>query len=574
MQNKKVKNIFSLVFVSGFICFLSMSNIFENSKNTVKTIKYKKIENLSENKYGLFLSSLHADIVGDFPTLSSNYFEAVKQNNSDFLGKQLVLKSISGNKKDNLTFALKEYEKNKENIIPVMYLANDYFIKGNYKKAYSLYSNMKKKSDTFIIKLLRSWVLIADKKYDDALDLLETEIDNPAFRKYVLMHLGAQAEIANDDEYADELYTEVLENEKANIFDIENITAFYLRKNDRKKAIEVLKKYYEKTPDSISVLSLLSKVKKNTYKPVSVDTAKKGMAKALFDLSFILSSVFTSSQDLHLMYLYMINDLWPDFYMANIVQAEIYKKYNNTQMVYKYLDSIPENHYLYLISKINKIFYDFSSLKKEKESLESIKNLIEKYPTYTHLYIKLGHYYHDIKNYQNALDNYLKALSLTENKMLQSNLYYLCAQIYDEMKNLEKARVNFEKSYGLGNRAPDFLNYYGYFLISNDLDLDNGVLMVASAVTKEPSNSYYLDSYGWALFKLGDFDKAITVLQFAKSLQPKNPVIADHLGDVYWNLNRKREAVFEWKKALSLKDFPNQEPVNFNKIEYKINYGL
>ena len=270
----------------------------------------------------------------------------------------------------------------------------------------------------------------------------------------------------------------------------------------------------------------------------------------------------------------MINDLWPDFYMANIVQAEIYKKYNNTQMVYKYLDSIPENHYLYLISKINKIFYDFSSLKKEKESLESIKNLIEKYPTYTHLYIKLGHYYHDVKNYQNALDNYLKALSLTENKMLQSNLYYLCAQIYDEMKNLEKDRVNFEKSYGLGNRAPDFLNYYGYFLISNDLDLDNGVLMVASAVTKEPSNSYYLDSYGWALFKLGDFDKAITVLQFAKSLQPKNPVIADHLGDVYWNLNRKREAVFEWKKALSLKDFPNQEPVNFNKIEYKINYGL
>ena len=100
-----------------------------------KTIKYKNIENLSENKYGLFLSSLHADIVGDFPTLSSNYFEAVKQNNSDFLGKQLVLKSISGNKKDNLTFALKEYEKNKENIIPVMYLANDYFIKGNYKKA-------------------------------------------------------------------------------------------------------------------------------------------------------------------------------------------------------------------------------------------------------------------------------------------------------------------------------------------------------------------------------------------------------------------------------------------------------
>ena len=573
MQNKKVKNIFSFVFIVSFICFLLMINGFENSKKYVKTNNYKNTEDFKENKYGLFLSSFHADISGDLPTLSSIYSKAVEQNNDDFLGKQLILKSITEDKKDVISFALKEYQKNNNNIIPVMYLANNYFLKGDYKKAYNIYSNMGTKSDTFIIKLLKSWVLIAEKKYDDALDLLETELDNPAFRKYILIHLAAQAEIAKDDEYADELYTEALENEKLNIFDIENISAFYFRYADKDKVIKILKDYYEKTPDSISALSLLSKVKKDLYKPVSIDTAQKGMAKALFDISFLLSSVFTTAQDLHLMYISMIHDLYPDFYMVNIVQSEIYKQYFLTENFYKYNSLVPEDHYLYLISQINKIFYDLTVLKKEKKSLESFNKLIKKYPTYTHLYIKLADYYVVRKDYENAIKYYSKALDITENKKLKSNLYFSRAQVYDTLNEIEKARVDLEESSKL-NKKPAFLNYYGYFLISNNLDLDKGMLFVANAVTKEPTNPYYLDSYGWALFKNGEYKRALTAIQFAKSLQPKNPVIIDHLGDIYWSLNRKREAIYEWNKILSLKNPTTQEPININKIEYKINYGL
>ena len=574
MQNKKGKNILSFIFIISFISFVFMINTFENSKNFVKIDRYKDDGIFKENKYGLFLSSFHADIVGDFPMLFSIYPTAVEQNKKDFLGKQLVLKSIKDDKKETLSFALNEYKKNKNNIIPVMYLANDYFLKGNYKKSYDIYDSIGEKADTFIIKLLKSWILVAEKKYDDALDLLETEIDNSAFRKYILMHLAAQSEIAKDDTYAEELYDEVLNTEKPNIFDIENISAFYIRKNNKAKAVEILKKYYEKTPDSISTLSLLSRVKKDLYKPVSIDNAKKGMAKALFDISFLLSTVFTSAQDLHLMYLSMINELYPEFYMTNIVQSEIYKKYSQTENFYKYLNLIPEDHYLYLISQINKIFYDFSVLKKEQKSLESFKKLIKKYPTYTHLYIKLADYYNEKKDYKNAIKYYSRALVMTENKTLQANLYFSRAQIYDNLKDFEKARADLENSYKLDNKKPAFLNYYGYFLIINNFDLDKGMFLVASAVTKEPTNPNYLDSYGWALFKNGEAKRALIALEFAKSLQPKNPIIIDHLGDVYWSLNRKREAIFEWNKILSLKEFSTEEPINLNKIEYKVNYGL
>ncbi len=574
MQNKKIKKFFSTVFVVGFIFFIFMIDSFENSKLIVKTDSYKTKESLKENKYGLYLSSFHANLTGDFVKLSSIYPAAIEQNKDDFLGKQLILKSISDEKNDTLLFALNEHKKNKNNIIPVMYIANNYFLKGDYQKAYNLYNNMNEKANTFIVKLLRSWILIAEKKYDDALDLLETEIDNQAFRKYALTHLAAQAEIAKDYDYADELYEELLSSENLNIFDIENMVAFYLKNNNKKKAVEILKDYYEKTPDSMSSLSLLSKVRKDLYKPQSIDTAKKGMAKALFDVSFLLSSVFTSYQDLHLMYLSMINDLYPELYMSYIIQAEIYKKYSKTVEVHKYLDLIPENHYLYLIAQTNKVFYDFKIFKNNKKAQDSFNNLIKKYPTYTHLYLKLGNYYQNKKNYKKALQNYSKALSLTENKQLRANIYYARAQVYDILKDIKNTEIDLESSFTLNNKKADFLNYYGYFLIQNNIDLDKGMLLISNAVIQNPTNPYYLDSYGWALFKKGDFEKALTSLQFAKSIQPKNPVIVDHLGDVYWNLNRKREAIFEWNKVLGLKNLPEQEQINFNHIEYKINYGL
>ena len=41
------------------------------------------------------------------------------------------------------------------------------------------------------------------------------------------------------------------------------------------------------------------------------------------------------------------------------------------------------------------------------------------------------------------------------------------------------------------------------------------------------------------------------------SLMPTDPVINDHLGDAYWQVGRKREAIFQWKRSLSLE--PNED---------------
>ena len=43
-------------------------------------------------------------------------------------------------------------------------------------------------------------------------------------------------------------------------------------------------------------------------------------------------------------------------------------------------------------------------------------------------------------------------------------------------------------------------------------------------------------------------------MEKAVSLQAGNAILNSHLGDIYWQLGRYREARFQWSHALTLKD--------------------
>ena len=64
-------------------------------------------------------------------------------------------------------------------------------------------------------------------------------------------------------------------------------------------------------------------------------------------------------------------------------------------------------------------------------------------------------------------------------------------------------------------------------------------------------------------------------MEKAVSLMPVDPVVNDHLGDVYWAVGRTREAEFQWKRALSfITDETNLEEVKPDRIRRKLEVGL
>lgn len=573
MQNKSLKKYIRRTVVVIILLLLVLSFFIHPVKFDEKT-RYYNDEHLKDNKYGLYLSSFRAEVMGDYFNLSRFYNEAVLQNENDFLGKSYII-NARDNEEEAIKNAQKELEKNPSNVIATIYLSYIDFKNGDYDKAYNKLDKIKNKSDTFMIKLLKSWVLMAQNKNNEAMDLLETEINNPAFDNIILMNLALQAELSNDNSYAEELYEEA-QTTSLNLLDIETIVNFYLKQNRKQKAIDVIKAYLKKAPNSISATSLLTSVENNTYTPYYIDSPQKGMAKSIFDISNIIVTLFPSATDLYLMYIDMVLNLDSNLYITQIMKAEIYRKYNKFNEYKSISESVPEEHYLSLINKINYTAFLLKQPEYQFEAVSLYKDLIEQNPTVLQLYQNLGDYYKDKNNCNKAIEYYTAGIDqASDNKILKSELFFARGVCHDILKKTNEAKKDLEQAVVLSPKNPVILNYYSYFLLLNNEDVENAFKLAEQVIGYEPLNPYYLDTYGWAYFKLGKFNDALKMVEYAKTLQPKNAVIIDHLGDIYWTLGRKQEAIYEWKKALNYlattKSADNLSPSKLNK---KIHFGL
>ena len=107
-------------------------------------------------------------------------------------------------------------------------------------------------------------------------------------------------------------------------------------------------------------------------------------------------------------------------------------------------------------------------------------------------------------------------------------------------------------------------------LVEKNKNLQEARDMIEKAVAARPNSGFIIDSLGWSLFTLGNFEDAIHPMERAVELMPDDPIVNDHLGDVYWKVGRKREARFQWKRAISF----DPEEKELIRIRKKLDIGL
>jgi tetratricopeptide (TPR) repeat protein len=114
-----------------------------------------------------------------------------------------------------------------------------------------------------------------------------------------------------------------------------------------------------------------------------------------------------------------------------------------------------------------------------------------------------------------------------------NDLGYLWA---DQSKKLDEAEKRIRRALELDRRQRSGLK-------STSVGLDG-----------DRDNAAYVDSLGWVLFRRGDWDGARRELERASSLPngDDDPVVWDHLGDVYFRLKEVEKAGNAWRTALSL----------------------
>ncbi len=116
------------------------------------------------------------------------------------------------------------------------------------------------------------------------------------------------------------------------------------------------------------------------------------------------------------------------------------------------------------------------------------------------------------------------------------------------------------------------LNTLGYALIQKPEGLEEGYRLLWRGFLLGDHDYAVIDSLGWAYYLHGAFDQARALVERANDLSgaDKNPEVLDHLGDIYWRLQRPDDARTAWRQALEWRP----DAIRRRALEAKLSGGL
>jgi len=166
-------------------------------------------------------------------------------------------------------------------------------------------------------------------------------------------------------------------------------------------------------------------------------------------------------------------------------------------------------------------------------------------------------------------DDAAKALDAAE-KMSESqedkiDVWFKRGAMFERQKNIAAAETEFRKVLAVMPDNPATLNYLGYMLTDRNMRLPEALAMIQKALDRDPNNGAYLDSLGWAYFRLNRIPEAEDAMRRAVELTPHDPTMRDHYAEVLFKATKVREAIAQWEA--SLREWQTSSPSELDTAE-------
>jgi tetratricopeptide (TPR) repeat protein len=188
-------------------------------------------------------------------------------------------------------------------------------------------------------------------------------------------------------------------------------------------------------------------------------------------------------------------------------------------------------------------------------AIADMKSMLKGKPEDREVYLRLGIVYTRVKLWSDAQEAFTKAEQLTAKNEDKAYIWFLWGDLYQREKMFDQAEEQFRKVLAVTSpsdpQSAATLNYLGYMNADRGVKLDESLNFIKQALALEPTNGAYLDSLGWAYFKLGKYDLAEESLNKAAVHMGTDPTVQEHLGDLYQKTGRLKMAAVHWERAVA-----------------------
>ena len=419
----------------------------------------------------------------------------------------------------------------------------------------------------FTIPLFRAWTMVAMGDYKRAISALDPLTRIQGFEPMRLHHIALIEDFRGNKIVADQAYIRALDKGKS-IRTLQAYGRFLERSGRRSEAYNLYTKYQTKKGLENQIKEEIIKFDSGLERSGIIKTSSEGIAEVMFNLAGTLTQ--SRSFDLALVFCRLAIWIKPKFPMAKMLLGNLLEIINRQEEALNVFRSVDEASTSAWESKLRQAEL-LNSLGRKAAAEKTLLLMASQRSEDMSALARLGDIFRETKDFEKAADVYTEAIKRTVLVEKPSwSLLYSRGIAYERSKKWYLAEKDFLDALELSPNQPYLLNYLGYSWVDRGLNLASAKRMIEKAVRLRPNDGYIVDSLGWVLFRLGNFESATAYLERAISLYPQDPTINDHLGDAYWRVGRTREAEFQWQRALSF----GPEPEQVSNIRKKLLQGL
>ena len=433
----------------------------------------------------------------------------------------VVAQKLQNNDKNNILYDLPKY---------VLKIKNGDF-KGSLKvfKNEKIFFDVKKLNN-----LIKLWVENTENKNGY---LSKEHYKNTSIHKLLILENFYNS--SKLVQIADAIY----EKNNLNSHDLMLLAGFYFRFNDFEKSKNIINTKLSNQFDKADIISSFSNKNNMFNKLQKLNTI---LASKLYNLINGNNVEIYKSYTYQKILLEFSLFLEPKMDISKYTLAEIYNFEKTYKIAVKKLESIPNRSFFSLAANLKKLnIFKTSEIDSKHKTL--LLKVVDLWPKNKLVLYRLASYYKSKKQFSKSIKIYK---SILDQHKYNNRDIFLYASNLDKIGEWEQAKTLFLQ---LLNENPEdayTLNYVSYKLALKNQELDLALDLIKKAIVIDPDNGYFLDTLGWVEFKRKNYISAVFFLEKSVSILPRSVEVIDHLGDCYLMLDRKKEALFEWNKAL------------------------
>ncbi|MEQ9315826.1 MAG: tetratricopeptide repeat protein [Henriciella sp.] len=403
-----------------------------------------------------------------------------------------------------------------------------------------------------IMTSLEAWALLGQGKPGEAqIKLLSASGGDAYFDTIVLNLLGLMEVTAGEEDAAMKTFKGLDESGTLTATAADSYARLLANRGEGDQAIDVLDRFRTNMGHNPSITQLINEIRSGATPKIKRVSVREGAALSVYVPAAALAA--QTHNDLPGVYYTIALRLDPDLHVARALWADALDRSGRSDESIRMLEAIPASSPYYSTAR-GQLAWALRRDEQNEAAYTLVRNTLEGEPD-RDLKIQMADLLRALDRDGEALVVFNQLIAADEAQRSPDwRLYYARGAIHERLGYWPLAEADLKTAKALNPTSPDVLNYLGYSWVDRGLNLEEGFDLIRKALALRPQSGAITDSLGWAYYKTGRFEVSIIYLERAAELEPGLAEINDHLGDAYWMAGRKREARYQWQRAISQSD--------------------